>query len=121
MSDTPQNEIEIRRWYKKQLEQIPVLNEQWTEQGLPLPERAEKSYAIRREARLKAREMMADKMIVQRLRERDVKRYGNPDGPTFGYLVKRLAERGLEENAIYDEIILSSSRTDAGIDKLLDI
>ncbi len=89
--------VEIRRWYLEQVAYIPELNKQWLEQGLSLRARAEAAWSIRHEARLKARAMMADPSEVELLRERDMAEYGDPDGPTFEFLLKQLQENGLKE------------------------
>lgn len=110
---------EIRRWYFKQVAHIPELNKQWLEQGLSTRERAEAAWRIRHEARLKARAVMADPAEVELLHERDTAEYGNPDGPTFEFLVKQLEEAGLEGDAVYNAIIEASSRTNVGVNREL--
>lgn len=110
---------EIRRWYLEQVANIPELNKQWLEQGLPLRERAESAWHIRHEARLKARTMMADPAEVQLLQERDMAEYGNPGGPTFEFLVNQLRENGFEGDAVYNAIIEGSYRTNARVNREL--
>jgi hypothetical protein len=56
--------------------------------------------------------MMADPREVDLLQARDVSQYGNPDGPTFEYLVQQLTNAGLEGDAVYEAIIEGSYRTD---------
>ena len=125
MNDEPnkgaKSNAEVRRWYLDKVAAIPELNALWVEQGLSLRERAENAWRFRHEARLQARSMMADPAEVKLLRERDMVKYGNPDGPTFEYLVERLKEAGLDEDAIYEAIIYNSYRTDAELNKRLGL
>ncbi len=109
--EVPKTNCEIRIWYNYQVIAIPVINQRWIEEGLSLEGRAERAFEIRHNARVDARFMMADKEEVEALRKRDMEKYGNPDGPTFSYLVAKNQENGLEGDAIYEAIIESSSRT----------
>lgn len=79
------------------------------------------AWRVRHEARLQARSMMTDPAEVELLRARDMAISGNPDGPTFEFLVEKLREAGLEGNAIYEAVIEGAYRTDAGINKLLGL
>ena len=110
----PRTNEEIRKWYNRQVTTIPALNKQWVTQGLSAEERARKAQEIRHDARLKARGFMADKAEVKLLQNRDLKHYGNPDGPTFDYLVEKNRKKGLRGDAVYEDIVASSSRTDKG-------
>lgn len=56
--------------------------------------------------------MMADLREVELLRARDIGQYGNPDGPTFEFLVQRLSSVGLEGDSVYEAMIEGSYRTD---------
>ena len=67
---------------------------------------------MRHEARVNARFMMQNPEEVSALQARDMERYGNPDGPTFDYLVKKNTDAGLSLEEAYQSIIDSSSRTD---------
>lgn len=109
----PQTNGEIRTWYNQQVVIIPALTEQLSQEGATAEERAKLAYDIRHRARMYARLLMPDKDEVELLRQRDMKKYGNPDGPTFAYLVEKNQKKGLEGDAIYEAIIESSSRTSA--------
>lgn len=63
--------------------------------------------------------MMTDPAEVELLRARDLTAYGNPDGPTFEFLVEKLKEAGLEANAAYEAIVEGSYRTNAGVSRQL--
>ncbi|CAN5220216.1 hypothetical protein BH18ACI2_BH18ACI2_03540 [soil metagenome] len=65
--------------------------------------------------------MMIDPAEVELLRARDLAEYGNPDGPTFEFLVKRLKEAGLEGDAVYEAIVEGSYRTNAGVNRKLGL
>lgn len=113
----PETNAEIRQWYLQQT----TLNKDWIKQGLTARERAEAAWRIRHEARLRARSMMIDPVEVELLQARDMDKYGNPDGPTFEFLVERLKESGLEGEAIYETIIDNSYRTDAELNRKLGL
>lgn len=113
---TPQTNKEIRQWYKDELSKIPELNEKWIAENVSLVNRAERAFEFRREKRLKAREMMKDQSEVERLRQRDIAKYGSPDGPTFGMLIDRLLASELTGNAVFEAIIKGSYRSNAGVD-----
>jgi len=66
-------------------------------------ERAKKAYEIRHNARLKAREMMQNKDEVLALQKRDLKKYGNPDGPTFDQLIKKHQDEST--GSVFEKII----------------
>lgn len=109
----PRTNAEIRQWYNDQVAPIPTLNEQWLKQGLNAEQRARKAQEIRHHARVQARAYMQDKNEVADLQARDKEKYGNPDGPTFDYLVAANKKKGLTGDAVFEEIIGSSNRTNA--------
>ncbi len=106
---------EIRSWYHKRVETIPEQDARWKRAGIPVEERALRVYEIRRRARLEARSMMADPADIEAVRERDRKKYGNPDGPSFEWLVERSRRRGKSGDTLYEEIIRGAPRTDAQV------
>ncbi|MFK7946248.1 MAG: LysM peptidoglycan-binding domain-containing protein [Saprospiraceae bacterium] len=112
MLAAPSTNCDIRLWYNYQVVAIGKINERWEEEGLPLKERAEKAYKLRHEARVNARFMMPEKSQVKALQARDMTKYGNPDGPTFEYLIKKNTDKGKTLEEAYQSIIDSSSRTD---------
>lgn len=114
---TQKNNAEIRQWYNEQTAVIPQLNEQWIKDEVSAEERAKRAYGIRHDARIKAREMMQNQEEVKLLRERDMQKYGNPDGPTFDYLVEKNRSKGLTGDDIYEAIIESSKRTNKKYNK----
>jgi hypothetical protein len=109
----PQTNADIRLWYNNQVVIIPALTGQLSREGASAKERAELAYAIRHRARIYARLLMPDKEEVEVLRKRDMGKYGNPDGPTFEYLVEKNQQKGLTGDAIYEAIVESSGRTNA--------
>ena len=106
----PKTNCEIRVWYNYQVVAISVLNEKWKADGLDLETRARKAYELRHAARVNARFMMQDKDEVNGLQARDMAKYGNPDGPTFDYLLKKNTDKGLSVAEGYQSILDSSSR-----------
>ena len=99
-------------WYNYQVVAIGVINQKWKNDGLDLATRAHRAYELRHEARVNARFMMQDQTAVKGLQERDMAKYGNPDGPTFEYLIQKNTDNGLSLEEAYQSIIDSSSRTD---------
>ncbi len=117
----PKTNAEIRLWYNHQVVIIPTLNAEWINEGVNAEERAQRAYHIRHTARIHARLLMRDKDEVNDLRERDMKKYGNPDGPTFPYLIEKNCRKGLSGDSIFEEIVKSSSRTSAEFNKRFNI
>ncbi len=112
LASAPRTDCEIRLWYNYQVVAIGVINQKWKNDGLDLATRARRAYELRHEARVNARFMMQDQTAVKGLQERDMAKYGNPDGPTFEYLIQKNTDNGLSLEEAYQSIIDSSSRTD---------
>lgn len=55
---------------------------------------------------------MADPVDVEKLRQRDLIKYGNPDGPSFESLLAKHQDAGLSGSEAYAEILASSISTD---------
>lgn len=115
MVQIPESDCDIRLWYNYQVVAIPKINQRWKEKGMSLVERAKAAFSLRHQARINARYMMADNVAA--LQARDMKKYGNPDGPTFDYLVAKGHTKGQSDEAIYKNIITSSSHTDASFNE----
>jgi hypothetical protein len=109
--DVPMTNCEIRIWYNYQIVAINRLNEHWIVQGTNIEERAKQAYLLRHNARINGRYMMADRFEVAALKDRDNKKYGHADGPTFEYMVAKNKENGLQGNDVYNRIIENSART----------
>jgi hypothetical protein len=112
LTGVPKTNCEIRLWYNFQIVAVGVINEKWKQDGVDLETRAHRAYELRHEARVNARFMMQNKEEVAVLQARDTERYGNPDGPTFEFLLKKNTDEGLSLEEAYQSIIDSSSRTD---------
>lgn len=112
LTGVPKTNCEIRLWYNFQIVAVGVINEKWEQDGIDLETRAHKAYELRHEARVNARYMMQNQEEVAALQARDRSKYGNPDGPTFEYLLKKNTDAGLSLEEAYQSIIDSSSRTD---------
>jgi hypothetical protein len=111
---------EIRAWYRERIAEIPKLNEEWIVQGVRLEERALRAWQIRHDARVQARSMMQNPVEIEDLRERDRRRYGNPDGPTFNQLIQENYQLGLQQDEVYARIISGSQATNREVNKLFD-
>jgi hypothetical protein len=103
---------EIRVHYTQVVATIGPSNEEWKKQGLPAEERARRAFALRHDARLTCRAMMASASEVEDLRRRDQDKYGQADGPTFDQLVEHNKKNGATGDAVYEAIIASAQRTD---------
>jgi hypothetical protein len=105
----------IREWYNKHTspERMKELDEQWKAEGKSPQERAELAFKERHDARMTARSYMQDPVEVEGLRQRDLQKYGSPDGPTFQQEVQKYQARGLQGDDIYQSIIDGASRTSA--------
>lgn len=110
---SPKSNCEIRNWYNFQVIAIDQLNQYWISQGISLKDRAQKAYSLRHNARKQARFMMQNKIEVKALKERDIARYGNPDGPTFEYLLQKNQEEGQSLSEAYENIIQSAKKTNS--------
>ena len=117
MQNAPLTNDQIRDWYLEQISQINALNEQMIKENVSLHERAYRLWEFRHNLRLEARKKMRDEDEVDLLRARDMRKYGNPDGPSFEFLFQTAQNEGLTGNAIYEEIILTSARTDTETNK----
>ena len=106
----PKTNCEIRVWYNYQVVAIGALNDKWLSDGIDLKTRAEKAYELRHNARVNARFMMQNPIEVKGLQARDLVKYGNPNGPTFDYLIKKNTDKGSSLEKAYQSIINSSSR-----------
>ena len=111
---------QVRQWYLIQISKIPVLNEAWVLDGISAERRARRAWRIRHDARLRAREMMENPQEVKLLQDRDTKLYGDPDGPTFDYLVEKASNLGLNDDKIYEAIINGSYSTNEEVNKKFD-
>jgi len=103
---------EVRETYLETVSSIPALNREWEAEGAPLKERARRAWEIRHRARIDARASMADQKEVEMLRQRDLAKYGNSDGPTFEQLLNRERDRGQTDEEAYEAILVSSTSTD---------
>lgn len=108
---------EVRQWYKGEVSKIPLLNREWIEDGISTKDCARRAWQIRHNARLRARGLMENPREVEDLRNRDVKVYGNPDGPTFEFLVQKARKLGLRGDKIYEAIISESLVTNVDVNK----
>lgn len=112
---------QARQLYLERVAGIGEAAAKWKAEGLPAEERARRAFATRHGARMTARAMMGDPTEVAALQERDRAKYGNPDGPTFEFLVEKARAKGLAGDAIYESIVESAQRTDAGVNQSMGL
>ncbi|MDP9606441.1 UNVERIFIED_ORG: hypothetical protein J2W38_006261 [Variovorax paradoxus] len=105
----------IREWYNKHTsaERMKELDDKWKAEGKTPEERARLAFEERHNARLTARSYMLDPAEVEGLRQRDLLKYGSPDGPTFQQEVQKYGAQGLKGDDAYQAIIDGASRTSA--------
>lgn len=108
---------QARQLYLERVATIAAEDATWRAEGLAAAERARRAYTIRHAARMTARAMMADPAEVALLQERDREKYGDPDGPTFAWLVERARAKGLSGDAVYESIVDSAQRTDGDVNR----
>jgi hypothetical protein len=112
---------QVRQLYLERVAAIGPKDAEATARGEPAESRARAAFTARHDARMIARAMMQDVAEVELLRTRDRDKYGNPDGPTFEYLVERATQKGLTGDAIYTSIVDSAQQTDAATNKGLGL
>jgi hypothetical protein len=110
---------QIRSWYLSEVSKIAELSEEWVRRGEALEQRARRSWQPRHDLRLKAREMMANPLDVEDVRERDRKKYSHLDGPTFEYLLDRARTKGLRDDEAYRSILIGAQSTSEEFNMLL--
>ena len=57
---------------------------------------------------------------MRTLRERDLRLYRNPDGPTFDRLVQDNLQRGFRIDEVYERIIGGAQTTNREVNKLFE-
>jgi len=90
-------------------------------QGVPLEQIARVTSRARNDARIAARNEMsaADKAALE---IRDLNMYGSRNGPSWGWVVENArAKTGLEGDGLYRFIIGRSHRSNAAVDRAVEI
>jgi hypothetical protein len=65
--------------------------------------------------------MMGNQIEIKLLQRRDLVKYGNPDGPTFDFLVEKYRKLGLVGDEVYEAIIEASMKVNIGVNKGLGL
>lgn len=115
------SDVEVRKRYICEVARIAPADAALAAAGTPLADRAHAAWQMRHDARLLARAMMKDETEVEALRARDLAKYGNADGPTFDWLVAKGRADGKADDAVYEGIIASASRTNPEINAALGL
>lgn len=103
----------FKKNWKKQLE------DQVTNKQITLEQYAQIAFEVRHHARITIRDHMSDNAGLAAIRDRDLKVYGNPDGPTFKSMIERRLEKQKAEadptypnlDKAYRSIIDTSTKT----------
>lgn len=112
---------QVRRFYLDRVAQIGPADAAAVTRGDSPEVRARAAYQSRHNARMIARAMMQDPAALEALRTRDLGKYGDPDGPTFAWLIDRAAQKGLTGDAAYESIVTSAQQTDAATNASLGL
>ncbi|MDC0717478.1 hypothetical protein [Nannocystis bainbridge] len=110
---------QARQLYLERVATIAGEVERWQAEQIPAEEQARRAYQIRHDARMTARAMMSDPAELAALQERDRAKYGDPDGPSFEWLLERNLAKGLTGDAAYLAIVESAQKTDAAVNQSL--
>ena len=112
---------EIRAHYLVLVAAIGPANEAWKREGLGAEERAHRAFQIRHDARVTCRAMMSDPRQITLLEQRDLKKYGHPDGPRFDELVALSRSHGLTGDAVFEAIVESAQRTNTAVNEMVGL
>jgi hypothetical protein len=96
-----------RHWYHAQLDSIPSR----IDARLPIRERSLQAFAMRNEAKLRARALMADRAAAESL----------PPPSTLQEVVRRAYERGLRGDEVWRYVLDGSQRSNSSVDTALGI
>ena len=112
---------EIRGWYCEQLAREKQLDAELAKcVELGLEERARRAHRIRNCLKHEARELMT-RRDVKTVEARNIKKYGNPLGPTFDELVERGTRKDLPKRALYELIIKRAFEPGSAFNKLAGV
>lgn len=103
---------QIREMYVCAVSTIGAVDARRIAEGRTTEERAHLAWQDRHHARRVSRAMMDDQAEVAALRARDLAKYGDPDGPTFEWLLAKAERDGLVGDARHAAIIEGAQRTD---------
>jgi hypothetical protein len=106
----------VRRWYLGEEARIGQLDAEWRREGRTASERARLAHELRRQARLTARRRMRSPREVALLCERDLRVYGDPNGPAFEWALRHaMAQLHAQEpgEAVYDRVVQGAQRSSA--------
>jgi len=112
---------QVRQFYLERVAAIGPADAAAVTRGDPVETRARTAFTARHDARMIARAMMSDPASLAALQARDLDKYGNPDGPTFEYLVDRAGQKGLTGDAVFTSIIDSAQVTDAATNQSMGL
>ena len=112
----------IRQGYNARARELKSETQAMRERGVPREDIARRTSDFRHNERMSAREQMrknGDDFLVKKLEQRDLKKYGNKDGPDFRQVQQKCQDelarklgRAPTRDEVLEEIIESSTRTD---------
>ena len=102
--------VDARKWYLENEAQI--VNR--IDKSLSLEEQAKQAFELRNTYRTQARELMADRATAQKL-------YQEEPNLTWDQVVEKASDKGFTGNALWKEIIESSSRSRPSVNQGLGL
>ncbi len=112
---------QARQLYLERVGMIAGEDAKLRAEGASAEARARRAYQTRHDARQTARAMMGDPAEVELLRARDAEKYGDPEGPSFEWLLEKARAKGLVGDAVFESIVESAQRTDAATNRGLGL
>jgi hypothetical protein len=91
------------------------MNETWKSQGISAKERSEMAFMERQKVIDSARDLMTEEFSLRQIQIREFIKYENTKGMTYDQLYTKFALKGFTENAIYEQIIISATKTNASV------
>ena len=102
--------VEARTWYLQQESKIPgMINKNFT-----LEQQAQQAVSLRNQFRTQARDLMADRDLAASLNKTD-------PNMTWEQTVKKYSDKGLQGDALYNEIINAAQRSRTSVNESLGI
>ena len=102
--------VEARTWYLQQESKIPgMINKNFT-----LEQQAQQAVSLRNQFRTQARDLMADRDLAASLNKTD-------PNITWEQAVKKYSDKGLQGDALYNEIINAAQRSRTSVNESLGI
>ena len=102
--------VETRQWYLDQEAKIPQI----IDKTKPLEQQAKQAFEFRNQIRTQARDAMSDRALAEKL-------FGTRPNMSWEQIVEKYTNRGFSGNALYQEIIEASQRSNAAVNEALKV